>query len=275
MDRKYKVKKDKSDFRDSHFSDQHNARSIHATSVDLRSKCSPIVDQGQLGSCTANAIASGVREYVLINDEKRPLIGLSRLFVYWNEREMENTINEDSGASLRDGMKVITKIGVCSELTMPYDTDKFTVAPTDFQIREAGQYKLTGYQRISNLPQMKDALLHNHPIAMSTTLFESFESDETAKTGIVPMPQENEQQLGGHAMCIVGYDDKLNGGCLIVRNSWGESWGDKGYCYIPYTMIKYFMDTWTVKYGKKYFSDYLPGLFVMFTYIKNKLFYRK
>lgn len=271
MDRKYTVIKDKADFRDSRYSDRHKARATYTTSFDLRPKCSPVVDQGQLGSCTANAIVSGVREFVMINDEKRPMVGLSRLFIYWYEREMEGDINEDGGASLRDGMKAITNIGVCTESLLPYDVTKFTIAPNESQIKEASNYKLSGYQRVSSLVQMKDALIHSHPIAMSMTIFESFESEDVAKTGIVPMPQPNEQQLGGHATCIVGFDDKLHGGCFIVRNSWGDSWGDKGYFYLPYGMLKYFMDAWTVQYGKKFLSDYLPNLFNVLGYVKNKL----
>jgi C1A family cysteine protease len=271
MDRKYNIVKDSPDFRDIAYGDTHRIRGLYPDKVDLRPKCSPIVNQGDLGSCTANAIVSGLREYYLINDEKKPLVRLSRLFLYWWERNMEGTVNEDSGASLRDGMKAICRYGTCTEERDPYIEAAFTEQPSQAEMQEALQYRLPGYQRLVGLNQIKDVLVRNHPVAMSMELFQSFESDQAEKTGIIPVPQQGEQSLGGHAMTIVGYDDNMNGGSFIIRNSWGEEWGDKGYCYIPYTMMNYFYDAWTVKTDKKDLGDYLNIVTNLVSFIRIKL----
>ena len=255
---KFNIKKDIEDVRDVLYGDRHRVGLYPPASHDLRSKCSPIVDQGALASCTANAIVSGLREYILINDEKKSFVKLSRLFIYWWEREFEGTIDIDAGASIRDGMKAITKYGTCTETTDVYDITKFKEKPTDQEMQEALNYKLPGYQRVIGLDQIKDAIIHEHPVVISMTLYKSFQDEYTKQTGIVDIPFNDEPTIGGHAMCIVGYDDNLNNGSFIVRNSWGESWGDKGYCYIPYEMINDIMDAWTVKYGKKYLNDYFP-----------------
>lgn len=248
--RNYTVKKDIKDLRDILYSIIHKVQiTALPQSIDLRSKCSPIVDQGALGSCTANAIASGLREFILINDERAPLTRLSRLYLYWWERSLENTTSEDSGAALRDGMKVINKQGICTEITRPYNIAKFTDIPTEVENKEALKYTIPGYQRLSSIYDIKHALYNNHIVVFSIKIYESFET-LVNNNGIVPLPSINEKLLGGHAMCIVGYDDNLNGGSFIIRNSWGTDWGDKGYCYICYSMYKYFMDAWTVKFTK-------------------------
>ena len=245
----YTIVKDILDLRDILYSNRHIVDSqVLPKNIDLRNKCSPIVDQGQLGSCTANAIVSGLREYVIINNERSPLVRMSRLYLYWWERYSEGTVNEDSGASLRDGMKILQQKGVCTEATRPYDINKFTVVPTNLENNEAKKYTIPGYQRLNSISDIKHALCNDHLVAFSIVIYESFENS-IGSNGIVPIPQANEQELGGHAMCIVGYNDTLLGGSFIVRNSWGTNWGANGYCYIPYTMYKYIMDAWTVKLG--------------------------
>lgn len=240
--RKYLLKPDRFDHRDMHYAAELYSHVI-PTKVDLRDKMSPVVDQGQLGSCTANAIASGLREFLLLKSGQ-PLTRLSRLFLYWQERSMEGTVEEDSGAYIRDGMKALTKIGICPESDYPYDISRFTETPDDQDYQNAAQYKISGYHRVLTLHSLKSALAKGSPVVFGMILFESFESQEVARTGIVPMPHRGEQQLGGHAMCFVGYDDEKQH--LIVRNSWGEGWGDKGYCYIPYDMVtyRYVTDMW-------------------------------
>lgn len=213
--------------------------------VDHRSECSPIVDQGKLGSCTANAIVSGLREYLLLQ-AKQSWVALSRLFLYYEERLLEGTVNQDSGAEIRDGMKVLTNIGVCPEAENPYDITKFTNPPTKQNILDANQYKISKYQRVSNLTMLKAALMEGQMVVIGIKVYSSFESEEVAKTGIVPIPDiEKEELLGGHAVLVVGYDDTKE--WAIVRNSWGENWGDKGYFYLPYEYWtkKFTMDMWT------------------------------
>ena len=240
--RNYKVKKDTEDVRDLIFTKVHLAR---PKKIDLRKLMSPIVDQGQLGSCTANAIVSGLREYLSL--QKADVTRLSRLFLYWQERNLEGTVNEDSGAMIRDGMKVLNQMGVCPELDFPYDITKFTQTPSPISEEDAAQYKIAAYERVLDLEALKVSLAHGLPVVMGFIVYESFESPEVATTGMVPMPDKRlEKQLGGHAVCAVGYDDAKQ--WVIVRNSWGTKWGKKGYCYFPYAMFadKHLIsDMWT------------------------------
>jgi len=111
--------------------------------------------------------------------------------------------------------------------------------------------KLPKYHRVTNLTLLKTALAEGYPAVIGINVYESFESDQVAKTGIVPLPKRGEQLLGGHAILAVGYKDdtKIKGqGVVICRNSWGENWGDKGYFYLPYSYFAHYVtDMWTGK----------------------------
>jgi len=243
--RKYLLKKDSHDLRDKVYSAIIEHAGQLPACVDLRSLCSPVVDQGALGSCTANAIASGLREFLLLQ-AKHTLVPLSRLFLYYEERKLENTINEDSGAMIRDGMKVLQTMGVCPEAEQPYNIAKFTKAPTAKDIADAVKYKISEYHRVTSLTLLKATLFANQPVVVGIDVYESFESDAVATTGVVPMPVADEQLLGGHAVLAVGYDDTKKQ--VIVRNSWGAGWGDKGYFYLPYDYFAtHVSDMWTSK----------------------------
>jgi C1A family cysteine protease len=247
--RQYPVKKEKRDLRDFHFmSSSFKSPMELPKEVDLRDKMSPVVDQGQLGSCTANAIASGLREYLLLQSGD-PFVQLSRLFLYWHEREMEGHVREDSGAYIRDGMKVLQKIGVCPEADFPYRPEHFADTPTQKAETDAAAYRIGEYHRVLDLDALKAALAEGLPVVIGMKVYESFESEEVARTGKVPVPKKStERVLGGHAMLAVGYKDRGNAGYVIVRNSWGAGWGDQGYCYIPYKMFKdpdILLDMWT------------------------------
>jgi C1A family cysteine protease len=245
--RKYLLKKDAEDLRDHHFKSSHypTAASLPQM-VDLRPFCSPVVDQGSLGSCTANAIASGLREYLAIR-AGQSFVPLSRLFLYYEERVLENTVDQDSGAEIRDGMKVLTQLGVCPETDDPYDISQFTIAPKQQALQDAGLYKISTYGRITNLNMLKVALAKSLPVVLGINIYESFESTSVASTGKVPIPQKREALLGGHAVLAVGYYDTTpTSGYLIVRNSWGEAWGDHGYFYLRYPVFKKLvLDMWT------------------------------
>jgi C1A family cysteine protease len=215
-------------------------------SVDLRQKCSPIENQGQLGSCTANALAGNL-EYLKILEYHKNL-DFSRLFIYYNERVISHTTGIDSGASLRDGIKTLVKLGACPEKEWPYDIDRFTVKPTENAYQDALNYQITAYYRIITLNQMKQTLATGYPFVYGFSVYESFESEAVSKTGIVPMPADTEHLIGGHAVMAVGYDYSKQQ--MIVRNSWGTSWGDKGYFYMPYNYISnsnLASDFWTVR----------------------------
>src|SRR5512137_857458 len=203
------------------------------SSVDLRSGCPPVEDQGALGSCTGNAIV-GALEYLELKD-KLPLVDLSRLFVYYNERVMEHTVQSDAGAQIRDGIKSVSKQGVCSEAKWPYVISKFAAKPPAACYTEALKHRIVEYRRLNVLDDMRACLAEGYPFVFGFTVYESFESEQVAKTGIVPMPQTSERVLGGHAVVGVGYDDTQSR--FIVRNSWGTGWGMQGYFTMPYEYL--------------------------------------
>jgi C1A family cysteine protease len=199
--------------------------------VDLRSDCPEIYDQGQLGSCTANAIGAAFQ----YQDKKQGGGDFipSRLFIYYNERVIEDTVDTDSGAMIRDGIKSLAKLGVCPETMWPYDIPKFRDKPGDDSYTEALEHQALVYRRIvPRLHQMQGCLASGTPIVFGFSVYESFETQEVARTGIVPLPPRGEQLLGGHAVLAVGYDDNTQR--FLVRNSWGTGWGMDGYCTMPY-----------------------------------------
>ncbi len=199
--------------------------------ADIRSKMPSIYDQGQLGSCTANAIGAAF-EFEQIKEGEKDFMP-SRLFIYYNERALEGTVDTDSGAMIRDGMKTVAKVGVCTETTWPYDIPSFTVKPPKTAYTEASKHQALVYRRVlGNLHQMQGCLASGYPFVFGFSVYESFMSPEVARTGKVPLPPRGEQLIGGHAVVAVGYNDAIQS--FIVRNSWGEAWGMKGYCTMPY-----------------------------------------
>jgi C1A family cysteine protease len=246
--RVYKLKPDTEDLRDRVFrATLFKTKIVLPKVVDLRNGCSRVVDQGELGSCTANAIASGLREYW--ENQTGTITLLSRLWLYWEERNLEGTVNEDSGALIRDGMKVLQQLGCAPEADWPYDITKYRQTPPVQSTIDATKFKITEYHRVTNLTVLKAALAEGYPVVIGIKVYESFESDKVAQTGIVPLPKPGEKFLGGHAVLAVGYkDDTKTKGFVTCRNSWGENWGDKGYFYLPYGFFaNYVIDMWTGK----------------------------
>ena len=199
-------------------------------SVDLRLRMSPVENQGQLGSCTANALA-GALEFLEIKRGER-LVDLSRLFIYYNERVIEHSVRTDSGAMIRDGIKSLAAQGVCPEKMWPYQVSAFTRKPPAACYTRARKHALRSYHRIASLNEMRACLAQGFPFVFGFSVYESFASAAVAKGGVLDLPKPREQQLGGHAVCAVGYDDKARR--LLVRNSWGRGWGMKGYFTMPY-----------------------------------------
>jgi len=232
---KYHWQRDKPDARDHIYAAPTVAL---PASVDLRQYCSAIEDQGQLGSCTGNAVA-GIVE--LMQRKQNPAKGrdVSRLFIYYEERVLEGSVNYDAGAYIRDGIKVVNKKGAPLESLWPYLTSRFRTRPTVTAYNDALKRKATAYQRVTNFAGVKTALSQGYPVVIGFDIYASFETQEVSRTGMMPYPNINtEQYLGGHAVAIVGYNDSLNGGRFICRNSWGTGWGDQGYFYMPYQVIQ-------------------------------------
>jgi C1A family cysteine protease len=216
--------------------------------VDLRPGCPEVYDQGQLGSCTANAIGAA-HQFEQIKQEDKDAFNPSRLFIYYNERAIEGTVDQDAGAMIRDGIKTVAKQGVCPEKEWPYMIGKFTAKPPKPCYTHAKNHQVVSYQRVAQTQdQMKGCLAAGFPFVFGFAVYESFETQAVAKTGVVPMPDKTEKMLGGHAVMAVGYDDSE--GRFIVRNSWGPKWGQGGYFTMPYDYLvnqDLAADFWTIR----------------------------
>jgi C1A family cysteine protease len=181
--------------------------------------------------------------------EKEQAFMPSRLFIYYNERAIEGTVNEDSGGQIRDGIKSVAQQGDCSESVWPYDITKFAVKPSAQCYQQALKFKALQYQRLSQtINQLKGCLASGYPFVFGFTVYNSFESQQVAQTGHAPMPSPSEASVGGHAVMAVGYDDSQ--GWFIVRNSWGVGWGMQGYFTLPYAYLleqNLASDFWTIR----------------------------
>jgi C1A family cysteine protease len=216
--------------------------------ADLRPHCPPVFDQGQLGSCTANAISNAYR-FDLLKQRKGVGFLPSRLFLYYNERAIEGSVPTDSGAMLRDGIKTLAKQGVCGEKTWPYEIDRYADKPPASAYREGLRHQALSYQRLTqDSMQMKGCLASGFPFVFGFSVYESFESPAVARTRQVPMPGSGERLVGGHAVLAVGYDDRRQQ--FTAMNSWSTDWGDKGYFRMPYAYLaspQLARDLWTVR----------------------------
>jgi C1A family cysteine protease len=193
-----------------------------------------VYDQGSLGSCTANASGAAF-EFDLIKQKLQSWIP-SRLAIYYDERVIEGTVKSDSGAQIRDAVRVLATKGVGPETLWPYVPSKFTTPPPATYIKVASSDKALQYARVEQTQTaIEECLFKGFPIIFGFTVYASFESEAVAKTGIVPMPAPTEECLGGHAVLAVGYERSKR--MIIVRNSWSPQWGDKGYFYMPYAYM--------------------------------------
>jgi len=216
-------------------------------STDLRRRCPAVYNQGQLGSCTANAIAGAI-EFDRLK-QKMPDFVPSRLFIYYNERVIEGTVRSDSGAMIRDGIKSVASDGVCPEPEWPYVIKKFATRPSVRAYRDALQDRAISYQSlVQDMNQMKGCLASGFPFIFGFTVYQSFESPTVARTGHAPMPSWSERPVGGHAVMAVGYDDANQ--WFLCRNSWGAAWGMRGYFTLPYSYLiqpGLSSDFWTIR----------------------------
>jgi C1A family cysteine protease len=216
--------------------------------VDLRADAPPIYDQGHLGSCTAQAIAAAL-QFDQAKQKQSDVFTPSRLFIYYNERVIEGSVDEDTGAMLRDGIKAVAKQGGPHERLWPHLISRFRRKPSPAAYRDGARHDAILYQRLrQSLDQLKGCLADGYPFVFGFSVYESFERPDVARTGAVPLPARGEALLGGHAVLAVGYDEAARR--MIVRNSWGTAWGMRGYFTMPY---EYLLDSglsddfWTIK----------------------------
>lgn len=218
--------------------------------VDLRPLMPGVYDQGKIGSCGPNA-ACGAAEFLCVRDNYPYPFQPSRLFLYYNTRKEMGTpyVIIDSGVTLRALLKAFNKHGICPEgerqhpdkvdpgWWWTYDDGKvkFRQRPKKECYVQAKLHRALRYEAVPlDAVAIKSMIAQNIPVIFGVAVYESFMSKEAARTGVIPMPDEkNEKLLGGHAMLFVGYKELEGKPYFILRNSWGDAWGDNGYGYLP------------------------------------------
>ena len=197
-------------------------------------------DQGNIGSCTANSVCASIRIHA------KNIVDPSRLFLYYQAREKENSLDKE-GAYIDDVYNTLKELGVCNESTWPYIIGNENIKPNSQAYTEAKNIRTSSWGNVSPLPSIvdgiKQTIYNNKPVVLGIRVYQSFESDDVAKTGIVPVPDTGKEKLyGGHAIIAVGFDDSK--GALLLMNSWGPHWGTnhpttttKGFCYLPYAFV--------------------------------------
>jgi C1A family cysteine protease len=200
---------------------------------------SQIFNQGSLGSCTAQSTMAMAFEHL-------GFLG-SRLFQYYNARMMDGNINQDAGSTLRQSLKVLNKFGTVDEQRYGYIERLWKQIPPKSLYDEASllSSKFEYKRVIQTEQQLKICIANGNPFVFGFSIYENFDTWDFSKKPIMPIPIG--KQIGGHAVCCVGYDDAKQ--CFIIRNSWGKSWGHNGYFYMPYSFIEnteYCFDFWTI-----------------------------
>lgn len=199
-------------------------------------------DQGNLGSCTGHGV--GRIDAFRYQKEKGTFVMPSRLFIYYNGRFIEKSVNEDSGCEIRDIMKGIAQYGVCPETDFPYDENKFTHKPSTKAFKDGLRDIALTYKSIpATVDAVKASIASGNPVVGGFNVFESFMSDLVAKTGKMPMPSRKEKSEGGHCVVWDGYDDSDE--TFWCANSWGE-WGINGWFKMPYANMKNCSDFWNL-----------------------------
>lgn len=226
------------------------------TSMDLRAGMPAVMDQGQLSSCSWNALCAVLGFLQLAQMKKVGVIGPeeystttytppSRLFGYYNARAYEGMKNSDSGAYIRDGIKAAARMGVCRESLWPYLFSNVFLNPPVEAYQDASSFKISSYQRLTTQADMVACLASGYPFVFGFSVYSSFY--KVGADGIVPMPVSGETLYGGHAVTACAYDNSKQ--VFTIRNSWGTGFGDKGDCYMSYEFVdQYSSDLWTIRY---------------------------
>jgi C1A family cysteine protease len=227
---------------------------------DLAGEMPPIYDQGQLGSCTANATGAIMQHAQMQQGEAEGHEVPSRLFIYYNERKHGGyPLDQDTGAEVRDGLWVLANNGAPPETDEPYDISRFAEQPSQRAYSDAKKYTAVTYKKILiNSPgsPMRTAIVNHQPIAFGFPVPEQFEDPNwDVANEALPLPTAQTRWVGGHAVVVVGYDftraaiQKFGFPVFKIRNSWGE-WGDAGHFYMDYRWFDPFRqladDLWVV-----------------------------
>lgn len=211
--------------------------------IDLRNTCSKVENQENIGSCVGNAIVGGL-EYLEYKNHTN-FYDISRLFIYYNARLIEGNAQEDTGTTIRSGIKSLVRWGYCSEEVCQYITKNFNKKPSRIAYKEAKRHIITSYHKILNLNEMLKCLAEGYPVIFGIMVYDGLMTEEVSKSGIINMPKPDESPAGGHAILAVGYDKEKQ--IIIFRNSWGM-WGDNGYGTLPFLYIEQLADDmWTIR----------------------------
>ncbi|MFH1784551.1 MAG: C1 family peptidase [bacterium] len=206
--------------------------------IDYSLKMSPVRDQGEEGTCVGFATAAGMKEYQEFLDYEK-LVILSPRFVYSECKKIDGMPRLE-GTTIRAAMQVLSDKGVCQEKFWPYQPHQKD-KPKEGASSNAEKFRIITYARILNLNELRLSLATKGPCVIGVEVFEAMMK---TKTGLVPMPKKHETSLGGHAFCVVGYDDKKK--VIKFKNSWTDKWGKKGYGFLPYGYVeRYMMDAWS------------------------------
>ena len=217
--------------------------------VDLRAGCPPVYDQRQLGSCTANAIA-GALEFDQMKQKLPDVFAPSRLFIYYNERVIEGTVHDDSGAMIRDGIKSVAKQGAPHEELWPYDIAKFRTKPSARAVTDAKKHPAVLYQRVTrDLAQIQRLPGRGVPVRVRVLGLRQLRERHRREDAGTRRCRSRRRSCSAATRCVaVGYDNANKR--FIVRNSWGPKWGQKGYFTMPYAYLldeNLSDDFWTIK----------------------------
>jgi C1A family cysteine protease len=229
------------------------ASNLPAT-ADLRSKLSPVDDQGRIGSCTAFAVVSlaEFRARARGNTEE-----LSPGFIFLMNLHADGNLGRATGASISTGVQNLAQYGTCPESLHPYlspteQTNQESITayvselPSQTAMKAAVPHRIPGAKPVGDIVALKTAVAAGTPVIFGIDVYKGFMGATPKTTGVIPLPDGGEERLGGHAIVAVGYDDAKRQ--ITFRNSWGPGWGDGGYGYLPYDYFRSGLarDAWAV-----------------------------
>jgi C1A family cysteine protease len=210
--------------------------------VDLREWDSNVESQGNLGSCVANAVTNAY-ELQQKKENTNNFVDLSRLYVYYHARYIEDTIDEDYGVIyIKSALQGVSMYGVCTEQIWPYKIENYNKQPSPESYADACSRKIVSYNFVETTKDILENLSVHKPVVIGMVVYESF-MGVTKENSTVPIPTLDDKNIGGHAVLIVGHS--LPEQKFLIKNSFGTNWGDSGYAYLPFEYVeKYAFDRW-------------------------------